>query len=226
MTNEELCVRAKTGDAQASKELIVRNQRFIWDRAWAYMRLYESWCIDVEDIMHEGCLGLLRAVEKYDPDHGEQFITYAYYWVTKYVKRYCDETVRERQNVELSENDGDDDPEESDPEQPVVSGRYPNRKIEADLIRDESDLLLYRALTELTPRKKEYIFYRFGFDEENRERTIAETAAYFHLKPSRAKKIEREALKILRIHLIGKNEKTSAPAKSETPKIRIPFPAS
>ena len=221
MTNEELCVRAKAGDAQACKELILQNQRFVWDRAWAYMRLYESWCIDAEDIMHAGCLGLLRAVEKYDPEHGEQFITYAYYCVTKYVKRYCDETARERQNAELSENDGDDDPEESDPEQPVVSGNYPNRKIESDLIRDESNLLLYRALTKLTPRQKEYVFYRFGFDEENRERTVSEAAEYFRLRVTRAKRLEGEALESLRRYIVRDDSKQPLPENPDTPKMLI-----
>lgn len=224
MTNEELCVRAQAGDLESRNELILRNLDFIRKRAWEYLQLYESWCIDIEDIVHEGCLGYILAIEKYDAEHGERFLTYAYDWVTKYMKRFCDETARERQNAELSENDGDDDPEEVDPEQPAITGNYPNRKIESDLIRDENDLLLYRALNELTDRQKEYVIYRFGFDEENQEHSIIETAEYFHLRETRAKKLEREILKSLRDRVIQKNEKTYVTEKPETQKIRIPWP--
>lgn len=47
-----------------------------------------------EDIFHEGVLGLMRAIEKYEPEKGYAFSTYAYNWIYHYVSRYITENRR------------------------------------------------------------------------------------------------------------------------------------
>jgi RNA polymerase sigma factor (sigma-70 family) len=58
---------------------------------WVVDRYY-SWCIngriEREDLVSEGYTGLIKAAEKFDPNRGFQFCTYAVHWVRSYIQRY------------------------------------------------------------------------------------------------------------------------------------------
>ena len=57
------------------------------------------------------------------------------------------------------------------------------------------------ALGRIEPRQRGYIEYRFGFDDEDTERTLTQTARHFHLSESRARMTERQALDDVRLEL-------------------------
>ena len=42
----------------------------------------------VEDLVQEGALGLIKAIEKFDPSRGTQLSSYAYWWIAAYINRY------------------------------------------------------------------------------------------------------------------------------------------
>jgi RNA polymerase sigma factor (sigma-70 family) len=50
--------------------------------------------LDREDLIQEGILGLLRALERYDPERGCRFSTYAVYWIRQGIQRSIDSTGR------------------------------------------------------------------------------------------------------------------------------------
>ena len=84
-TNEALCARAKAGDGRAAAQLIAQNSGLVtaYARKWA-QRLTS---LDVEDLVSEGRIGLVIAIERFDPAHGVKFVTYAYNWVKHCVRR-------------------------------------------------------------------------------------------------------------------------------------------
>lgn len=57
--------------------------RFVVYRA----RRYRSWGVPLDDVVQFGNLGLLHAVEKWDPDHGTSFATYAAWWIDQAIVR-------------------------------------------------------------------------------------------------------------------------------------------
>lgn len=80
---KELSRRARAGDEQAKKRMIEANLRLVVRIAKQYTRRG----IEFMDLIAEGNMGLIRAVEKYEPDMGYKFSTYAVWWVRHYMDR-------------------------------------------------------------------------------------------------------------------------------------------
>jgi RNA polymerase primary sigma factor len=80
----EVARRARRGDADARDELVRRHLPLVV----AFARKQARGAVRLEELVQEGNLGLLRAVEKYDPGAGTRFATYALWWIRAYVWRY------------------------------------------------------------------------------------------------------------------------------------------
>jgi RNA polymerase sigma factor (sigma-70 family) len=79
--------RANKGDRNAKKELVERNLRLVIPIAKKYFRPG----LDFLDIIEEGNLGLMHAIDKFDPKKGFRFSTYGAYWIEQSIRRAIDE---------------------------------------------------------------------------------------------------------------------------------------
>jgi RNA polymerase primary sigma factor len=82
-----LAVRARAGDVAAKRKLVLHNLAFVLGCARKHCRGTER----LEDLVQEGTVGLLRAVDKFDPDAGTRFLTYAAWWIRAHIGTYLRE---------------------------------------------------------------------------------------------------------------------------------------
>src|SRR3954468_13890280 len=75
--------RAKTGDERARACLIEKNLRLVVSVA----KRYRGMGLPFEDLIQEGNIGLMKAVERFDPERGHRFSTYATWWIRQAIGR-------------------------------------------------------------------------------------------------------------------------------------------
>ncbi|MGD9648948.1 MAG: RNA polymerase sigma factor RpoD/SigA [Pirellulales bacterium] len=87
---QELAVRIGQGDTAARDRMVRANLRLVVNIA----RGYTGKGLGLQDLIEEGNLGLLRAVEGFDPAMGTRFSTYASYWIKQSIKRALINTAK------------------------------------------------------------------------------------------------------------------------------------
>jgi len=94
LTPEEevaLFQRMHQGDEKAREQLIEANLRLVLSIASQFA---QKSVVPLEDLVQEGCLGLIRAVDKFDWQRGTRFSTYAVWWIRQYIVRAIAEHSR------------------------------------------------------------------------------------------------------------------------------------
>ncbi len=86
----ELAVRAKNGDKKARDKIVSSNLRFVVSVA----KKYRGQGLALEDLIDEGNIGLMTAVDKYEPEKGYHFISYAVWWIRQSILKALAEQSR------------------------------------------------------------------------------------------------------------------------------------
>jgi RNA polymerase sigma-32 factor len=71
-------------DKQAGQVLITSNLRFVIKVALGY----RNYGVRLMDLIQEGNIGLMKAVQRFDPDKGYRLISYAIWWIKAYIQNY------------------------------------------------------------------------------------------------------------------------------------------
>jgi RNA polymerase primary sigma factor len=87
--NEEVSLwkKAKKGDKNARERLLQMHLRLVVPTAKRFCRRG----VEFMDLIEEGNLGLLQAIDKFDPARGYRFSTYAIHWIEQYIRRAVEE---------------------------------------------------------------------------------------------------------------------------------------
>ncbi|NCC63262.1 MAG: RNA polymerase sigma factor RpoD/SigA [Spirochaetia bacterium] len=86
----ETAIRAQKGDELARKKMIESNLRFVVNVA----KKYQNQGLPLVDLINEGNIGLMTALDKFDPDKGYHFISYAVWWIRQAIMKAINEKSR------------------------------------------------------------------------------------------------------------------------------------
>jgi RNA polymerase primary sigma factor len=95
----QLAKRIERGDLRAKQEMIERNLRLVYSLA----RKYTGRGASFDDLVQEGTVGLVRAVEKFDHRRGLKFSTYAVWWI----RRSLADAVVDARTIRIPSNAAD-----------------------------------------------------------------------------------------------------------------------
>jgi RNA polymerase primary sigma factor len=93
LSNEEEqdCARlAARGDRKARQRLIQANLRFVVMIA----KRYRNHGVPLDDLINEGNIGLIQAAERFDPERGIRFVSYAIWWIRQAILKAIHENIR------------------------------------------------------------------------------------------------------------------------------------
>jgi RNA polymerase sigma factor (sigma-70 family) len=197
--------RASGGSRKAALALLASNLAYVVHIA----KEFRGRGLPFEDLIAEGCVGLLKAISRYRSENGTRFMTYASFWVRKeilaaisdqpntiHVPRYAREHGCSNPRVlRLDVPNGADGPLSL-----ANSLRHPDASPAESVIKRSQTRHLRRHVLRLAPRDRAVIAWRYGLGGEP-EQTLNEIAHRLGLSRERVRQIEVGALARLRERL-------------------------
>ncbi len=86
----ELALKAKAGDKKARERIINANLRFVVSVA----KKFKGQGLPLSDLINEGNIGLINAIDKFEPEKGYHFISYAVWWIRQSIMKAISEKGR------------------------------------------------------------------------------------------------------------------------------------
>ena len=185
----ELILKSKEGDVEARNKIIESNLRFVFNIA----RKYTGKGIPISDLISEGNLGLVKAIEKFDTTKDVKFITYAVYWIREYMSASIRKNYS-RADLTLIE-DLQDTAKKNDAKQIANTKIYDIEDEECD---DGKDKMIDELLCVLNDKEKNIMEFTYGL-YGHKPLTFQEIGKKYHISSERVRQIKIEALDKVRL---------------------------
>ena len=157
-----LALRARQGDTEAREQLIHAHLRMVVNIA----RQYQRPGVEMLDLIQEGNIGLITAVDKFDPTQGHRLTTLAFYWINKHIQRFLNNEPDELVSLDMEINDGAAILLLSDTieDKGTILGDPTIQNIETQIENQELQQLVHHLLSTLSPREQEVLRLLYGLD--------------------------------------------------------------
>jgi len=195
---EEEYINRMTSDDAAKRVLIERNLRLVVYIA----RKFENTGIYVEDLISIGTIGLIKAINTFNPEKNIKLATYASRCIENEILMYLRKNQNQRTEVSIDE--------------PLNVDWDGNELLLSDILGTENDviyrniedevdrMLLSTAMNKLAPREKQIMVMRFGLNNE-KEKTQKEVADMLGISQSYISRLEKRIIKRLKKEILRMN---------------------
>ena len=157
-----LALRARQGDTEAREQLIHAHLRMVVHIA----RQYQRPDVEMLDLIQEGNIGLITAVDKFNPTQGHRLSTLAFYWINKHIQRFLNNEPDDIISLDMEINDGAAILLLSDTieDKGTILGDPTIQNIETQMENQELQQQVHHMLATLSPREQEVLRLLYGLD--------------------------------------------------------------
>lgn len=191
---QRLTILIQQGDEQARQTLIEHNLRLVTHIA----KMYYHPKVELMDLIQEGNLGLIEAVDRFNPEMGLRFSTFAVWWIRKRILHYLgrsEDLVRLDTPIKGEEGEtlclGDTIMDEE-----TILGGPACEGQDTQLEQEESRQQMLKRIERLSKREKEVLMMLYGITEE-RALTPQDVAERLGVFPRSVRRIRDKALRRL-----------------------------
>lgn len=190
----KLCKQYKfNNDISARNKLITSNLKFVVDIA----KKYKGYGISFGDLVAEGNMGLIKALDKFDYNKDVKVISFGVWWIRQYIK----EAINRKNSVAYDELPNEIGPtvnDDYDDDQIIQNNNKPEAFLDNDNVKceNENNKLITDLLKNLNERECDIVKSYFGID--TKELTLEEIGLKYNLTKERVRQIKAVAMKKLR----------------------------
>ena len=192
----QLAGRIRQGDERALNKLVEANLRFVV----AIARQYQNKGLDIDDLVSEGNLGLIKAARKFDGNRGLRFVNYAVVFIRQQIEKALQKESAEQrvENASDGRTRSVDAPLGAKPNTSLLSVLADANAPMADerVYRADAEEAVEYALGVLSRREARVVYAYFGIEQDHQ--TMAEIAESMSLKRERVRQIRDHAIRRLR----------------------------
>ena len=193
-----LAQRARQGDAEAREQLIHAHLLMVVNIA----RQYQRPGVEMLDLIQEGNIGLIKAVDMFDPAQGNRLSTLAFYWINKHIQRFLNHEPDDLVSLDMEITDGSETLLLSDTieDKDTIFGGQTIPHIDAVMEHEEMQRQVREMLSRLPKREREVLRLLYGVDLR-RSYTVSEVAKMLRISKVRVCQLRDRAL--TRMHDTG-----------------------
>lgn len=189
-----LAHRARQGDAEARERLIQTHLILVVNIARRHLRPE----VEFLDLIQEGNIGLIKAIDMFDPTQGNQISTLAFYWINKHIQRFLNHEPEDTLSLDMEITDSSeylllgDTIEDKD----TIFGEQCVKHIETEMEKQEVQQMVHHLLETLSPREQEVLRLLYGLDDYP-ELSRKEVAKVIGVSAEQVSRIKIKALQTL-----------------------------
>lgn len=197
-----LLKRCKKGNLKAKNEILEANLRFVFDIA----KHYTGRGVPISELISDGNMGLLRAIEKFDESKDVKFISYAVWWIRQAML----ESIKRRNAINFVEIEPNTDNDvsmdkkliEDDEDDTYFNNDFSNENDEKESeIKIGQKNIVIKLLNVLDERERDVIESYYGINDK-KELTLTDIGKKYNLSSERVRQIKKKGLMKLRTKML------------------------
>ena len=199
---KRLLKKCKKGNLKAKNEILEANLRFVFDIA----KHYTGRGVPISELISDGNIGLLRAIEKFDESKNVKFISYAVWWIRQAML----ESIKRRNAINFVEiepntdNDSSMDKKliEDDEDDVSFNNDFSNENDEKSIeVSENQRNIITNLIGTLSDRERDIVENYYGINDK-KELTLTDIGKKYNLSSERVRQIKLNAIRKLRSKIL------------------------